>query len=103
MRALRDPADERRTIEREGHQPSPCPWHRQLSQEWENFGGMPMVHLDASGVRSLLILDQLSVTPENDLTSARLAPVQMPGQPLLSAMCQVRRGLGVVSRRGMPL
>src|SRR5882724_4038967 len=103
MRALHDPADDRRTIEREGHQPSLCPCHRQLSQEWENFGGMPMVHLAASGVRFLLILDQLPITPENDLTSVGLAPVQMPGQPLLSAMCQVRWGLGVVSGRRMPL
>jgi hypothetical protein len=79
MEARHDPADDWRTIEWEGHQPSPSPRHRQLSQEWENFGGMSMVDLNARGIRGLLILNQLPVTSENDLTGVRLAPMEMPG------------------------
>src|SRR5215475_3987700 len=103
MRVLRDLADDRRTIKWEGHQPCPCPCHWQLPQEGEHFGGVPMVHLDASDVRALLIVHQLPVASENDFASACLAPIEMSGQPLVSAMGQVGWALGIVSRRGMPV
>src|SRR5439155_14549916 len=85
---LRDLANERRPVQRERHQTSPGPGDGERVQQRQHFRGMLVIHLNTGGVWYGIIADELTISPKNNLTIARLTAIEMAGKSDAAVMGQ---------------
>ena len=87
-----DLANERRAVERERHESSPCAGDGERVQQRQHCSGVIMVDLNTSRVRHGSIPDHLAVATKENLTCPRLTAVEMAGPSYAATVGQIWRG-----------